>query len=153
MNPLVPLVVSGLVYGSYHLLVSPVINTIDHIKNSISSITTQNSDLKSNEIEFDIINKRLEVISTFLKELSEEKNIPRKTIEKIINNLSCYLKDVNLELTKIKLEIVEHEKKFFSSYRSLNLENNIKMLKIKDENIKSEFKSLVDLLIYFKRNN
>ena len=77
------------------------------------------------------LNSKLEIIHSLIKELNEEK---LKEFQKIsLKSIEILIDEINKELIDINQKINYHNSKYFSSWRSINLDNNINQLN--DHNI------------------
>jgi len=117
------------------IILNVLLNTISGTINSINYIITNDSIPEVNIIKNKIIqmdlNSKLEIIHSLIKELNEEK---LKEFQKIsLKSIEILIDEINKELIDINQKINYHNSKYFSSWRSINLDNNINQLN--DHNI------------------
>ena len=117
------------------IILNVLLNTISGTINSVNYIVSNDSIPEVNIIKNKIIqmdlNSKLEIIHSLIKELNEEK---LKEFQKIsLKSIEILIDEINKELIDINQKINYHNSKYFSSWRSINLDNNINQLN--DHNI------------------
>ena len=123
--------ISHLIYDSYDLIKMTAQHNNPALREALN-----NMDLEAN----------LKVIEALLEELSEKHN--SKTVSICLDNVSVMLQKIKGEMDEINKEIKYNESKWFSSWRTVNYENNIKNI-IKHNAI---LEKRLDLLIKIMKN-
>lgn len=129
-----------------HLTIVPIIKNIYPILSAIKS------SLEVEEV-VDIINKNdieatLQVIEGLVNETCELKKKP-KSIIKALDNLKITLNKVHILLEEIHKKTLEHTKKYFSSWRSLDINNETKQLEVEFNLLEKRFNLLHKILMIY----
>ena len=141
-----PLLISSSVLLGKEFVNQTITKTTNNIYGNIDSIILDSSfEFKTLLDDLDITTK-LDIINSFICNLKEDNKIYSKTILKTLDYLIDIFKKIELELDNIKIEIIEHRKKWFYTFRNAKyrplIQNLVKHLKILD----NRFDTLLNLL-------
>ena len=130
-----------------HIAVVPIIQNIYPI------ITSIKSSLHSKEV-VDIINEKdieatLQVMEELFNDVVSRKN--SKAVKLALKNLEQTLKSVHNLLDQINNKTIEHGKKYFSSWRSLDISKEIVELGKKFNLLEKRFKLLHEILTLYNK--
>jgi len=120
------------------------INTIIGTIVSNNNINFIKQDLVDLDLDF-----LVSVISQLVKE--QENDNPRESVKYSLISLNNILLEINKELLIMKESVDYHNKKFFSSWRSLDCSININLLKQHKIILNSRYKILSNLLQIYKK--
>lgn len=108
------------------LLINTIQNSFNIIKHFVSFHHEQINEVIS---DHDLISK-LEIIQALMSDIEEDKtSVKKQSIQKALTNLHLVIEDIKRLLENIDGKIKYHHTKYFSSWRSLSYEKEIKRLK------------------------
>ena len=141
-----PLLISSSVLLGKEFVNQTITKTTNNIYGNIDAIIIDSSFEFKNLLDDLDITTKLDIINSFICNLKEDNKIYSKTILKTLDYLIDIFKKIEKELDNIKLEITEHKKKWFYTFRTAKyrplIHNLIKHLKILD----NRFDTLLNLL-------
>tara|TARA_B110001450_G_C17611239_1_gene477379 strand:+ start:107 stop:550 length:444 start_codon:yes stop_codon:yes gene_type:complete len=141
-----PLLISSSVLLGKEFVNQTITKTTNNIYGNIDAIIIDSSFEFKNLLDDLDITTKLDIINSFICNLKEDNKIYSKTILKTLDYLIDIFKKIEKELDNIKLEITEHKKKWFHTFRTPKykslIHNLIKHLKILD----NRFDTLLNLL-------
>jgi len=141
-----PLLISSSVLLGKEFVNQTITKTTNNIYGNIDAIIIDSSFEFKNLLDDLDITTKLDIINSFICNLKEDNKIYSKTILKTLDYLIDIFKKIEKELDNIKLEIIEHKKKWFHTFRTPKykflIQNLIKHLKILD----NRFDTLLNLL-------
>jgi len=125
-------------------------NTSTSIYDTIRSIYShKNVDVERKLKELEIENK-IQVVESLIIEI---KDCRSKTVEKAIENLNNSLENVHYHLDVIDCRIRKHKNKWFSSYRSLNIDKELDEIERLSVSVDSNLNLLQNVIIIFNSVN
>lgn len=92
------------------------------------------------------------VIRELIKE-QENKDSMKQSVKKSIMGVDEIINDINLELEVIKKGMDEHQKKYFTNWRTFNCNSNISKICSLKYVLDKRYTMLVDLLKIYNSNN
>jgi hypothetical protein len=127
-----------------HLLLSSVKTTLSTLSHIFSETSVPEIIVVKTKIESMDLQNKLEIIHSLIEELKEEnlKDFQKKSIK----NISELIQKINVELDDINNKIIYHKSKYFSSWRSLYLDDNINILIEHNKLLDTRFQFLINLL-------
>lgn len=107
-----------------------IINTIQNSFSLVKRfVSFQHEQIKEVLSEHDLISK-LEIIQALMSDIEEDKkSIQKQSIQKSLTNLHFVVEEIHRLMENIDNKIKYHQTKYFSTWRSLNYEDEIKKLK------------------------
>ena len=132
MEPL--LLTSSFIFGR-EIMTQTVTSSTKNILGGVSSILEDEGFLFKRILkDYDLVSK-VEVINSYLNELSNEEVFKKKAIKIAIKNVLEILDKISNEIKLIELKIKHHKKLWFHKFRTpeykfllINLENDIRIL-------------------------
>lgn len=118
-------------------LIQSVLNTIDH-QTKIKYNLSKPNNLEKSQI-FDMINKDI--------------NLETDPIELCLLYVHESINNIHQCLIKINQKVNYHNTKWFSTWRTLNLDSLLENLKIESKLLDSRFNDLTKISIFLKNNN
>jgi hypothetical protein len=140
-----PLLISSTVLLGKEFVNQTITKTTNNIYTGIDVILDKHFEFKTLLEDLDI-NTKLDIINTFVCNLKEDTKTYSKTILKTLDYLIDIFKKIEREIDKIKVEIEEHNQRWFRVFITPKYKNSInnliKLLKILD----NRFDILLNLL-------
>ena len=94
------------------------------------------------KIELLDINNKISVINLIIEE-NIEKYSDKKSINLVFNSIKQILEELNEELSSLKNKIEDHKQLYFSYFRKLNLQNEIKSIENHNNILDKRFELLI----------
>ena len=129
------LITSSLLIGK-EVMTQTITTSTKNIYSGIEKIiTNENTEFNLILDKLDI-NTKLDIITSFIKEMENSNKLLSETTSKALEYIEKILKIIELEISNINIEIIEHRKKWFNRIRSSNcremINNLINHVKILD---------------------
>ena len=132
-----PILVSSSLLIGKEMFTQTITKTTKNIYNGIDKILL-NDNLQFKELLEDLdITIKLDIINTFILDIHSNNNIFNEYVSKTFKYLEEILKIIEMEIENINNEIIKHNEKWFSKFRSSNssymLQKLVKHIKILDD--------------------
>jgi hypothetical protein len=124
-----------------------IINTIQNSFSLVKRfVSFQHEQIKEVLSEHDLISK-LEIIQALMNDIEEDKkSIQKQSIQKSLTNLHFVVEEIHRLMENIDNKIKYHQTKYFSSWRGLNYEDEIKKLKRYIQLMDSRYQMFLEVL-------
>lgn len=132
-----PILVSSSLLIGKEMFTQTITTTTKNIYNGIDKILLNNN-LQFKELLEDLdITIKLDIINTFILDIHSNNTIFNESVSKTFKYLEEILKTIELEIENINNEIINHNEKWFSRFRSSKssymLQKLVKHIKILDD--------------------
>lgn len=131
-----------------HLLSKAINDSTSSIYSSLSSIYYYSKDAEKIIKELDIKNK-LKTIETTCKVLTES-DINSKSIEACLESIHEIMLNIKCDLNIINKKVAKHKKKYFNSWRSLNIKKHLNDLKLHCHILDKRYELLANTITILK---
>ena len=130
-----PLLISSSLLIGKEVMTQTITTSTKNIYSGIEKIMTNENTEFNQVLENLDINTKLDIINSFIKEMTNSHNLLSETTRKSLKYIENILKIIEVEISNINLEIEEHKKKWFNRIRTSNcrtminnLVNHVKIL-------------------------
>tara|TARA_Y100000591_G_scaffold282028_1_gene262155 strand:+ start:625 stop:1065 length:441 start_codon:yes stop_codon:yes gene_type:complete len=123
-----PLLISSSLLIGKEVMTQTITNSTKNIYSGIEKIiTNENTEFNLILDKLDI-NTKLDIINSFITEMENSNKLLSETTSKALKYIEKILKTIELEISNINTEIIEHKKKWFNRIRPSNCREMINNL-------------------------
>ena len=123
-----PLLISSSLLIGKEVMTQTITTSTKNIYSGIEKIiTNENTEFNLILDKLDI-NTKLDIINSFIKEMENSNKLFSETTRKALKYIEKILKIIELEISNINTEIIEHKKKWFNRIRASNCREMINNL-------------------------